>query len=223
MSPAALGNKEPISRSAIALSGGIVGVVLVLCFAAWWLLIHLPGQAAKSVMGKETAEFFNTLFNFTPQVMVNNTVFIQETKAIADLATAQKPIVITHRIEDIWLHSKKTFEVRAEFAVTAGFSFKSHGCNVSIEENPLRIVANFPKPKILSVTMKSFEILRDEDGLLNKIKPEEREQAIRGLTPEVIRKARDSSTILEDAKSSVEKQLHAKAQEKNWKLDVQFE
>lgn len=222
MNPASTGHKEPISRTALALAGGIVAVLLALCFA-YWVFFHVPKQAAKEMMGKETAEFFNALFGFTPEVKISSTVFIHETKPISDLSTAKKPVVITHKIEDTWLHSKKTLEVRAEFTTTAGFSFTKQGCVVDIQENPLRIVAKFPKPTIQSVTMKSFEILRDEDGWFNNLKKEEREQAIAGLTPLAIRRARDTSSILEDAKASVEKQLLAKAQQKNWQMEVKFE
>jgi len=213
--------QEPLSRSVKAIGIVLVGSILALCLA-WWMFFHVPVAEGRKV-AQSVAAAFNTLLNFTPQVTVQNIIIVEETRPASDLITARKDVHITHKIKDEWLHSKKEFEISGVFVATAGFDLTNKRCKLSIDGNPPHIVARFPKAKILAVTMKSFEIIKDEDGIFNKIKPEERESAIRQLTPMAIRTARDRSSLLADARENLDKQLQSVAREKNWKVSVKFE
>ena len=84
---------------------------------------------------------------------------------------------------------------------------------------PLKIVAHFPPPKILSVELLSQEIEKSENGYWNRLKPEDQKQALDELMKTA--KVEGGKGINTEAKKNLEEKLRKLAEQKG--SAIQFE
>ena len=78
----------------------------------------------------------------------------------------------------------------------AGFDL-SQPLRIQINPETKWISAELPPPKILSVGMSDVRIIRDEDGLWNKLTAQDREAALRALEKEADKKFAESNLVSE--------------------------
>ncbi|MEX1117095.1 MAG: DUF4230 domain-containing protein [Akkermansiaceae bacterium] len=122
-----------------------------------------------------------------------------------ELSTTQRTFDHTHIWESTWLGSRKRFELKGSFTAKAGYDF-TQPFSIDIAKDGKTIRAHMPPAKIHSIEQLKVEVLKDEDGLWNKISTAEHEQAMNDL----LRKARTSiekSDILEQADQAFMSQL----------------
>ena len=144
---------------------GIVAILLFVAgtFVAYRLLIQAPAELAQA-----TADGFRSLFQVTPRVTVNETVIIEQTSSIIEIATVSRPLLVDHEWSDTWLGSTKSLRVRGTFTAKAGFDLKKP-FEIVVGSSPLRVTARLPRPELLSLQMDSFEILRDEERMVEPV------------------------------------------------------
>jgi len=119
--------------------------------------------------------------------------------------TAERAALVRHRVDETWLHSTKTFEIEATFTARAGFNLRD-SFSINIPKGGRTAEIALPRAKILSLAMSDLKILRDEDGLWNKLTAKDREKAIRALERNA--KAEFSkSDLLASARSTAESQI----------------
>jgi len=68
------------------------------------------------------------------------------------------------------------------------------------------VVAWVPPPKLLSVDMKEYKVLKDEDGWWNSVTPKDREDAVRQVRADALAKAMQSG-LLQEAQAGVEARI----------------
>lgn len=181
---------------------GIVAILLFVAgtFVAYRLLIQAPAELAQA-----TADGFRSLFQVTPRVTVNETVIIEQTSSIIEIATVSRPLLVDHEWSDTWLGSTKSLRVRGTFTAKAGFDLKKP-FEIVVGSSPLRVTARLPRPELLSLQMDSFEILRDESGWWNRLTEEDRTKAVTTLQS-VARDKAEGSGILDEAQRSAHNRI----------------
>jgi hypothetical protein len=176
-----------------------IGSVLI-AGALYVMLVKIPADLASNISRglKET-------LNFTPQVRVNETIVIEQSMPISELATVARDLSVEYSWSHQWLGSTKTIALRGTFTAKAGFDLKEP-FTIDIQNYPLRVRASMSAPTILSVQMNDYAILQDENGLWNRISDDDRESAVRVLQHIAREKAKHSG-MLAEARSSIEQRI----------------
>jgi hypothetical protein len=176
----------------------------VLALVAAALLVRYLLQAPFRLAGA-VADDIRATFNFTPQVKVDQTVVLEQTSSILELATVQREIYLDHTWSHTWLGSTKTIQIQAVFHAKAGFDLRKP-FTVTITSGHREITASMPPPELLSLEMTSYRLLRDESGWWNRISAQDRESAIHAVR-EAARAKAVATGMLDSARVSVEDRL----------------
>jgi hypothetical protein len=181
---------------------GIVAILLFIggTFVAYRLLIEAPAKLAHA-----TAEGLRSLFQVTPRVTVNQTVIIEQTSPILEVATISRPLLVDHEWSHTWLGSTKMLHIRGIFTAKAGFDLQKP-FEINISPSPLSVTARLPEPQLLSLQMDSCVVLQDENGWWNRLTPEDRTNAMTTLGSLARQKA-ESSGMLDEVRSSAESRI----------------
>jgi len=182
-----------------------MGILAILLFiggilVAYRLLIEAPAKIAHA-----TAEGLRTLFQVTPRVTVNETVIIEQTSPILEVATVTRPLLVDHEWSHTWLGSTKTLHLQGIFTAKAGYDLHKP-FEISISSSPLRVTARLPYPQLLSMQMDSFVVLQDENGWWNRLTEEDRTNAMTTLQSLARQKA-EQSGMLEEVRRSAEERI----------------
>jgi hypothetical protein len=201
------------------LAFGFVMVAIILASTyAYHRVLKTPEEVAKDV-AKEVANGIKEFFNVTPRVTVNQVVVIHESYPIFELATVTRETSATYEYRNQWLGSQKAITIKGRFRIKAGFDL-SEPSALEVQPNPLKIVAQFPNPKILSVEMISQEIEKSENGYWNRLKPDDQKAALDDL----MRTARvqGGAGINTEAKKNLEEKLRSLADQKKTPVEFQY-
>jgi hypothetical protein len=178
----------------------VVGAFVLLAgsgIALYVLVVRVPLDLAHA-----TAEGIRTVFNFTPRVTINQAVVIEQNTPILEVATVSRAAYVDHSWSHTWLGSTKTIQVQGSFTAKAGFDLREP-FSIAVERSPLKVVAAMPAPRLLSLELDSYRIVRDESGWWNRISDADRESAVRDLK-ELARAKVVASGILEEARATAE-------------------
>jgi hypothetical protein len=170
---------------------------------AWRTTLSITDHARE--LSQSVAATFKHALNLTPEVRINSVVVVEASKEVKELVILKKQALVQYRWSETWLHSTKQFEIEATFTAQAGFDL-AEPFRVQIDPVTFNIEANLPPPTILSISMGDVRVLRDEDGLWNKLTPEDRTRAFHELE----RKARTQfvgSTLLAETRNAAEKSI----------------
>jgi hypothetical protein len=132
-------------------------------------------------------------------------VVVAASTPVAELVVLEKKALVRHSWSQTWLHSTKNFEIEATFTAKAGFDL-SEPFRINIDPVTYNIETNLPSPRILSLGMSDVRVLRDEDGLWNKLTAEDRQQAFQALEKQAKRQFADSP-LLAETRLEAEKRL----------------
>ena len=186
-------------RGRTILFGGLAALIALIGAAIVFYLIVIR---APIELAHATADGIKDVFNFTPRVRINQTVVIEQNTPILEVATVSRGISVDHTWTHTWLGSTKTIQVLGSFTAKAGFDLREP-FTIDVERNPLRVVATMPPPRLLSLELDSYRVLRDESGWWNRISAVDREAAVRDLI-DLARSRATSSGILEEARATAE-------------------
>ncbi|MEO8168786.1 MAG: DUF4230 domain-containing protein, partial [bacterium] len=178
----------------------IGGALLFVALSMYIVLVKIPTDLASNV-----AHGMKEMLNFTPQVRINEHVVIEQSVPVAELATISRDLSVDYIWSHQWLGSTKTLALRGTFTAKAGFDLHEP-FRVDIQRFPLKVHAIMPPPKILSLQMNSYNVLRDEDGWWNKISAGDRESAVQELQ-RVAREKAEGSGMLNEAQLSIEQRI----------------
>ena len=182
-----------------------IAAAVILVIAAATAAFYVVAVKAPSDLARNTAEGVREFFNFTPQVRIDQTVVIEQTTPILEVATVSREMRVDHAWQQTWLRSTKTIQVQGVFTAKAGFDLREP-FRIDIEKRPLRVVARMPPPKILSIDMKEYKVLKDENGWWNSLTPQDREEAVRQIRAVAIDRANHSG-LLAESQASVEARI----------------
>lgn len=159
----------------------LAGAALTTVMATWfvWTVFIAPLRSAVE-RGNRIQQEFEKVLNLTPRISANHAVIFAQNTPVLELVTVERQSLARHRVEETWFHSKKTFEIEATFTARAGFNLRD-SFTVNIRRGGKVAEITLPRAKILSIGMADLRVLRDEDGLWNKLTAADREKAIRAL------------------------------------------
>lgn len=168
-----------MKKGGVLLTFGVAALLTVgACWFIWvWTLA--PMDRALKAANAMQAEFIAAM-NMTPRITVEHAIVFAQTSPTLELVTATRDALAQHRLSETWMHSTKEFEIEARFTARAGFALRDPFV-INVPLGSKKIEISLPRAKILAMDMADFRILRDEDGLWNKLTGKDRERAIRAL------------------------------------------
>ncbi len=190
-----MNTKTPL---AIAVGVGLIIVAVTIGF-------YVVAVKAPSDLARNTADGIRQFFDFTPQVRIDQTIVIEQTTPILEVATVSREMMVDHSWQQTWMGSTKTIQVQGVFTAKAGFDLRQP-FRIDIEKRPLHVVAWVPPPKLLSIDMKEYKVLKDEDGWWNSVTRQDREDAVRQIRAQAVEKVKNSG-LLAEAQASVEARI----------------
>jgi Protein of unknown function (DUF4230) len=176
-----------------------------------YILVELPAEIAQRTAGHavetahEIAGKVARAFQVQPRVTISGKTIVEQQTAVLQFVTLEKTLTERQRIDDSWMHSTKTLEVEADFTARAGFDLEKP-FHIEVERSGASLRITLPPAQILGVDLRDVRFLRDENGLWNKLTPEDREQALRELRRRVELDARKSD-LPQQARAIAEKRL----------------
>jgi hypothetical protein len=209
---------DKLAKSSKRLLIGAIAFCLVLATATTAIYVvfyKIPHQLAHVV-----ADSFRSAFNFQPQVTINDIVVLEQSSPIAELAMESKRVFAQHIYQSTWAYSTKTMEMYGVFTAKAGFDL-TQPFVVKIQRMPLKIFVKLPQPKLLSLQMDNYHILRDEDGYWNKLDASEREGAVTELQKNARQKVL-GSPLLSEAKTELEKRIQEIVAKDGYSVEFEY-
>jgi len=182
-----------------------IAAAVGLIIAAVTIAFYVVAVKAPSDLARNTAEGIRQVFDFTPQVRIDQTIVIEQTTPILEVATVSREMFVEHAWRQTWMGSTKTIQIQGVFTAKAGFDLREP-FRIDIEKRPLHVVAWVPPAKLLSIDMKEYRILKDEDGWWNSVTPKDREEAVRQVRADALAKATQSG-LLHEAQASIEARI----------------
>jgi len=162
-------------------------------------------------LGKRMAADLSGAFAFHPQVTVGETVVLEANESVAELATARREFRHSLYWEHKWAGSTKRLELEGQFVAKAGYDLTKPFA-IRISETGERVEAELPPAELLSLELVSESLVRDEDGLWNKLSREDRELAKNALLSGA-RETALQSKLLVDADQNLMNRLEALVRE----------
>lgn len=164
-------------------------------------------SGTKSTAERGLKEVLAAITNTDTRVVEGRAEII-ETAEISELSLLEMRMSATRTIEKseslsiLPLGTKKLI-VRGHYQVKGGYRLKD-GISLRIENN--KPVARFPKPEVLSVELVDYEVLSEDSGWLNHVKPADRAQILRELR-EQMRAEAEKSGLLDTVESTLRTRL----------------
>ena len=180
-------NRPDSPRRRLSWPLALVLVVLLLVLLAAFLFYRLetwPGRTARESagaleqIGREARNEFVRLAHLQPQVKVNNRIYLEQTTTVAQLAVLQRRVEVEHEMMHSWAGSTKRIKLHGTFMVKAGFDLRQR---FTVNVGPKEVLLEMPHAQILSVDQEKIEVLAFENGLWNRISPNDIEHELAAL------------------------------------------
>lgn len=187
----------------------LFGLVLVLTglFAfVFWRIETWPARTASGI-----SQAFREAFQFDPRITVDDTVVVEQSKDIAELAVVERTVIVERGYENRWLFSTKRLRARGTYVAKSGFDVAS-GVDVAVDKNAGTVRVSFPAAELLSLEQQNLEILEWDDGLWNRLNETDAEEAMNGMAG-LARQRAEAQGVLKAAEASVINQLTARLAE----------
>jgi hypothetical protein len=175
--------------------------VLVVALAACFIVDRVTSWPARtlttfsqesSTNAKRIRDALVDLFQIEPRIRINDSVVYDQPKSLLEFAVASRETEVTRNTSHTWLGSTKTIRIKTRYRVKAGFDLDQQ-LDVSVTDHNATV--KVPPAKILSVEPLATSVEELNDGLWNKIQPEDVENELKAM-PELARE-KESTLPLE--------------------------
>ncbi|HEY3430616.1 MAG TPA: DUF4230 domain-containing protein, partial [Cyclobacteriaceae bacterium] len=183
----------------------LIALIVVGTIAAYAILVIIPTQMAKRSYeaAKTLGEDFKNIFQFTPEITVNNTIVLNRQVPILEMAVLSQNFEHRYTWTNTWMGSTKQVFITGTFEAKAGFDLQEK-FSINLENDTAYVF--LPEPVILSVESQGDIKYRDEQGIWNWVSPDDRTKATNAFILDARRYA-DQAEFVKDAKSKTESQL----------------
>jgi hypothetical protein len=134
-------------------------------------------------LGREARAAFVQLAHLQPRVTVNNRVYLEQTTRVAELSVLARKMEVEHEMMHTWAGSTKRVKLHGTYLVKAGFDLRQ---KFTVRIQPDETLIELPHARILSVEQQQVEVLTFENGLWNRISPDDI-QAELAILPRLVR------------------------------------
>lgn len=182
----------------------IIVLLVTVSIAAYVLLVIIPARVARQSYegAKEIGRDIREAFQFTPEITVNNVVVLQQQTPVLELAVLSQTFRHEYEWTNTWLKSTKKIKITGTLEAKAGFDLNQK-FSIRIEEEKAYVI--LPDPKLLSLEPKGDISFKDENGIWNWVKPEDRSKAINAFTNDARNYAQQADFIVQARDQVAEK------------------
>ena len=183
----------------------LIALIIVGTIAGYVTLVTIPSELAKrSYEGAKTlGEDIRKAFNVTPEVKVNNTIVLNQQTPLLELSVLSQNFEHRYVWENSWLGSTKKIFITGTFNAKVGFDLRQ---KFSITLRDDKAYVTLPPPQTLSVESMGDIEYRDENGIWNWVRIEDRTRATNAFITDARRYA-GKATFVPQAKADMEKEL----------------
>ncbi len=173
-------------------------ILAATCLAGLWLLIVQPARMMGKGVDRRIDQVLESITG-EKSVIVAGKASIEKKTNITELALIELSMSTVRSLENEAFLTKylslgtKRIELQGRFRVKAGYNLND-GFEL-YESGGKRVIAKTPAPKILSVELIELRTLREEDGWLNKVTPEDRDALIKDLRDQMEHDAATSGLL----------------------------
>lgn len=192
-----------VTFALVALIGALLIAFLVWRAETWPMRNALQGTAELERLGQKVRDTFADLAQLQPRVTINNRVYLEQSHAVAELATLARQTEVDHEFLHTWAGSTKRLKLHGSFNVKAGFDLRD---NLTIDVRDKEIAVQIPHATILSVEQLKVEVLEFENGYWNRITAADLEKEFGALSALARDKAAQSD-LLPEAEIALRQQL----------------
>ena len=196
----------PLAFTLIALISAATLMIIFYRLESWPGRTTKQGVAELERVGREVRNAFVEVTNLQPRVMINNRVYLEKTTTMAQLAILSRQIEVEHELLHTWAGSTKRVKLHGTFTAKAGFDLKD---DLVVDLRPDEITVRLPHATILGLEQKQVEVLEFENGLWNRISAADLEGELAAL-PDLARQKAAEAGMLDEAESTLQKQLNAR-------------
>jgi hypothetical protein len=170
----------------------ILSVLLLLAFTGKLIIDHITSLPARmmesasnqaSVDARKIRDTFVDLFQLQPKISVNETAVFNQTNTALELVVVDRDTDVTRDAALTWFGSTKTIRIHATYRVKAGFDLSK---KLEVTVAGQNVYIKVPKATILSVEPLSITVDELNNGLWNKIQPEDVDRELKKM-PELAR------------------------------------
>jgi hypothetical protein len=156
-------------------------------------------------------------FQLRPRIVVKDKVFSESSQEVMQLTVLTKNTQVTHESDQSWLGSTKHIRIRVTFRLHAGFDLDKE-CQVTVKGNTVTVT--LPPAKILSTEVVHWDVEQLQDGLWNRIQPQDIAAELNALPK--IAEAQEPELPIE-AQLAFERELSDKLKPLGYEAKVQVE
>lgn len=182
-------------------------VIAALTAVVYFLVGVAPPEIANKWydLARKITKDVDDVVHIRPRVTFGGITLLKESNSIKELSTTERNFDCTYTSENTWMGSTKRIELKGSFVGKAGYDLVQP-FSIDIAADGKTIRAHMPPVQINSVEQVKMEVMKDENGIWNKISPQEREQGINALLGQA-RKSLEKSGILREADEAFTRQL----------------
>ena len=176
---------------------------------AFWRIETWPMRAARQGseelerLARKVRDAFVDVANLQPRVVINDRVFLEETKTVAELALVSRRVEVDHEFLHTWAGSTKRVRLHGTFNVKAGFDLRD-GVTVNVRDDA--IVIELPRGEILTVEQEQVEVLEFQNGFWNKISASDLQKEL-AVLPKLAREKAEQAALAAEAETALREQL----------------
>jgi hypothetical protein len=199
------------------------GIIAILVFVVFQQITSWPSRFIDSFTHESAGQIEkvrNVLadsFQLRPRISVSDHVVYQQSQNVLELTVLTKDSEVTRESDQTWLGSTKHIRIRATFRLHAGFDLEKK-CDVTIKGSTVSV--KLPRAKILSTEVLDWNVEQLQDGLWNKIQPEDVQTELKALPELAMAK---EPNLPEEAQQSFQQQLQEKLAPLGYQVKVEFE
>jgi Protein of unknown function (DUF4230) len=156
-------------------------------------------------------------FQLRPRISIKDHVVYEQSQNVLELTVLTKDTEVTRESDQTWFGSTKHIRIRATFRLHAGFDLEKK-CDVTVR-GPV-ILVKLPRAKILSTEVLGWHVEQLQDGLWNKIQPQDVQDELKAL-PELA--TGKEPNLPQEAQQHFEEQLQQKLAPLGYKVRVEYE
>ena len=196
----------PLALTLIVLIGAAMLTIIFFRLESWPARTAKQSTAELERVGRDVRDAFVEVAHLQPRIVINNRVYLEKTTAMAQLAILSRQIEVEHELLHTWAGSTKRVKLHGTFTAKAGFDLQN---DFVVDLRPDEITVRLPHASILGLEQKQIEVLAFENGFWNRISATDLENELAAL-PDLARQKAAESGILDEAETTLQKQLNAR-------------
>ena len=183
----------------------VIVLIIVGTLATYVVLVVIPTRLTERTYqaAKVLGDDFRKAFQFTPEVIVDKTVVLNQQTDVYELAVLSQSFEHRYAWTQSWLGSTKKIAITGSFEAKVGYDLHEKFTLTITDE---KVIVSLNEPKVLSVESKGDIQYRDENGIWNWVNVNDRTEA----TNTFIKDARvyaEQAKFVQNAKSKMEERL----------------